>query len=501
MKVSGFDRALMSVFPTWGLNRVKARAALELVQRHFEAAEPGRRTEKWRRDGRDADLTRLGATKVLRENSRDLLRNNGWARRAQSVITGNVVGTGIMAKATGPNADVANDLWKRWAMTTECESDNRAPFGAIQAQCVDSCFPDGEVFLRRRWRRPSDRLTVPMQIQVLEADYLNTAWNFLTSESGGPIIQGIEFDGKGRRTGYYMWKNHPGSGRNSETPDFVPASEIIHIYDVQRAGSNFGVSWLAAAILSLKDLDDFEDAELMRHKIAACFAAFTTDVNGTGAPILDTDDDGDGDEMIEPGAILSLEPGRDVKFPTPPTITDTKLSERTLRKIAGALKGVTYEDLTGDYSQVNFSSGRMGRLATRPQIERWQEHMMIPLACQGVWDWCMEAAQTAGLLPEDEPLPGATWTSPPMQMIEPDKETLGTVRQVRGGLKSLSKAIREQGEDPDEVFAELAADMKKAKALGLVLDTDPSKTTQSGQEQPSETAINSPDDPAPAADP
>lgn len=247
MKVSGFDRALMSVFPTWGLNRVKARAALELVQRHFEAAEPGRRTEKWRRDGRDADLTRLGATKVLRENSRDLLRNNGWARRAQSVITGNVVGTGIMAKATGPNADVANDLWKRWAMTTECESDNRAPFGAIQAQCVDSCFPDGEVFLRRRWRRPSDRLTVPMQIQVLEADYLNTAWNFLTSESGGPIIQGIEFDGKGRRTGYYMWKNHPGSGRNSETPDFVPASEIIHIYDVQRAGSNFGVSWLAAA--------------------------------------------------------------------------------------------------------------------------------------------------------------------------------------------------------------------------------------------------------------
>jgi lambda family phage portal protein len=497
MKISGWDRFWLSVAPGYGERRITARARVDHLTRHYDAASPGRRTENWRRDGRDADLTLLGASKLLREHARDLLRNNGYAIRAQAVLAGKIIGTGILPKAEGPGADVAADIWKRWALTTECESDNRASFNGIQAQIVNALVADGEVFLRRRWRRVSDGLTIPLQVQVLEADYLNTGWNNITSDSGGPIIQGIEFDGRGRRTGYYMWPKHPGSGRNSENAKFVPASEIVHVYDPTRPGMNRGVSWLGAAILAIKDFDEFEDAELMKAKIAACFAAFVTDVNG-GANGLGDPQEGEDDsvEHIEPGLVSYLEPGRDVKTVSPPAVTDSGLAVRTLRKVAASLKGITYEELTGDFSNVNFSSARMGALATRPTIERWQYEMIVPLACQGVWDWAMEAAQYAGLLP-DGPLPSAEWTCPPMPMVEPEKEIMATVREVRAGLKPWSVGVAEQGRDPVKVLAQLIADKKAFDAAGLVLDVDPSKTTQSGQEQPSVTAENAPPEPAP----
>lgn len=500
MKVSGWDRFWLSVLPAYGMSRLRARAVADQLTRHFDAAAPGRRTENWKRDGRDADLTLLGPAKILREHARDLLRNNGYAIRAQSVITGKVVGSGIMPKSTGNGADVANDIWKRWALTTECESDSRVSFNGILAQCVQALVSDGEVFLRRRWRRLSDGLTIPLQVQVLEADYLNTGWNNITSDSGGPIIQGIEFDKLGRRTGYYMWKNHPGSGRNSQAAEFVDASEIIHVYDVVRPGQNRGISWLGAAILAIKDFDELEDAELMRQKIAACFAAFVTDINGASQPLGDAQaGEDDSIEHIEPGFVSYLEPGKDVKAVNPPAVTDSGLAVRTLRKVAASLKGITYEELSGDYSNVNFSSARMGNLATQPTIERWQYELIVPLLCQGVWDWAMEAAQYAGMLPETAPIPSVSWTCPPMKLVEPDKEILASVREIRAGLKSWDEGVSETGRDPDTVFAQIVARKKAFDAAGIVLDTDPSKTTQAGQEQPSETAINAPDDP-PAPD-
>ena len=60
----------------------------------------------------------------------------------------------------------------------------------------------GEVLVRRRWRKSSDGLPVPMQLQVLEAD-------FLDEEKHGPnganeIIQGIEFSPIGKRVAYWL---------------------------------------------------------------------------------------------------------------------------------------------------------------------------------------------------------------------------------------------------------------------------------------------------------
>ena len=145
---------------------------------------------------------------------------------------------------------------------------------------------------------------------------------------------------------------------------------------------------------------------------------------------------------MEPGMIANLPVGKDVKFGNPPTVTDSKFADRNLRKIAAGL-GVSYEDLTGDYSQVNFSSARMSRLAHWANVRDWQWNMLVPQLCDGVWAWAMEAAQIEGLVGAE--LPTAEWTTPPMPMIEPDKEGLAYQRLVRNGVMTHDAMVREQG--------------------------------------------------------
>lgn len=498
LPVSWFDRALLSLAPEYGLKRIRARATLDLLQkRHYEAAIPGRRTDNWQRNFHDADVTLRSAAATLRNHSRDLMRNNGWAKRARAVVSNNTVGRGIRPKAVGADPTVlaaAMDLWKRWGETVECESDNRQTFYGIQRLVMRNLMTDGEVLIRRRWRRAADGLSIPIQLQVIEADYINTAWNALNSDSGGPIIQGIEFDKLGRRAAYWLFQNHPGSGRNIDPPKRIAAEEIIHVYDVERAGQTRGVSWLGAAIVNLKELDEYDDAELMKQKIAACFAAFVTDTDGLGSPIGEPTTGDDSIETFEPGMIHQLPPGKSVTMANPPTLTSDALPARTLRRVAASL-GITFEDLTGDYSGVNFSSARMARIAHWGNVQAWQQDMVIPLVCTGVWDWAMEAAVDFGLLPV---APTSSWTPPPMPALEPDKEALALQRSVRAGAKTFSDMVREQGDDPDTHFAEYAADLARLDALKIVLDSDARKTTQVGQEQPSETAEKAPPEPDPA---
>lgn len=61
--------------------------------------------------------------------------------------------------------------------------------------------------MRLRERRTEDRLPVPLQLQVLEADHLDS-WKTEELRDGGFILQGIEFDALGRRRAYWLFPTH-----------------------------------------------------------------------------------------------------------------------------------------------------------------------------------------------------------------------------------------------------------------------------------------------------
>lgn len=496
LKVSWWDRFLISVAPGWGLRRVQARAQARLMERNFEAAGVGRRTSGWHRSPSDANTAAHGALTSLRELSRDLRRNNGWAKRGFEVIANNTIGWGIMPKPSGRSrqrSKVAIELWNEWANTTACDFDGRLNFYGLQRLAMMTIAEAGEVLIVKQ-PPASDEIAIPLRLQVLEPDYLDSNKHGLTTPEGGTIIGGVEFDQRGRRVAYWLYTSHPGSNGLTFTrfdSVRVPADRVLHVYQVDRPGQVRGVPWLAAAIARLKDLDDYEDAELMQQKVAACFGAFVTDMEGAGTAIGQQDTTDDELEHLEPGHIAYLPPGKTVTFAQPPRAQDGAFSTRSLRRIAASFN-VPYEEMTGDYSQVNFSSARMARLAHWQSVGVWREHMVIPQLCAGVWRWAMELAAEIEGWPA---IPTASWSAPPMPVLEPDREGLAYQRLVRIGAMTLPQMIRELGYDPYEQLDEIQQFNDEMDRRGIVLDLDPRRTTSGGQQQalPSEGEPAAPD--------
>lgn len=484
---SWFDRALLTVAPQWQVKRLKARMVADLALRHYEAAANNSRTQSWAHRSTDPNLANWLSLRRLRDVARDLVRNNGHAAAALSTIGDHAVGTGIIPKALPAN-DRVMGLWKAWAETTECDADGRHDFYGLQKLVMRSVAEAGEVLVRRRWRRLEDGYALPLQLQVLEADYLDTA-RTMPLPNGGRIIQGVEFDVLGQRVAYWLYATHPGDIVSTISTVFgqsrrIAASEILHIYRADRPGQVRAATWFAPVLLRFKDFAEFEDATLMKQKIAACLAVITSDVDGMAEPLGTAQAprrEGLPEfDSLEPGAILNIAPGRTVEVVQPPNATDYQpFVNVSLRAIAAGI-GVTYEDLTGDYSGMSFSSSRMSRIRHWARVDGWRWNMLIPQLCDPAWDWAMQAAQLAGFL---KAAPAARWTPPPMPMLEPDKEGLAIARNVRSGVQTMPEALRERGIDPDEFLAEVADFNAKLDAKKIILDSDPRQTTQAGQLQ------------------
>lgn len=477
------DRAIEYLAPAWALRRQRARAQ-GLVLRHYEGASSGRRTSGWARPATDANAAQEGQLDRLRYVARDLVRNNPYADSALDIIADHVVGWGIVAKPNPTNAAAAK-AWDEWAGSTACDADGRLNLYGLQKLIVRSVVRDGEVLVRRRIRRLEDEMALPIQLQVLEADFLDSFKTNMVLPNGHRIIGGVEFDAIGKRVGYWLYPEHPGSSMpgNTQTSRFVPAESVLHVFRADRPGQVRGASWFAPVVLAMKDFDDYTDAQLMKQKVAALLAGVVTDASGGNGTIVgNMVSASDEFPTLYPGGLVQAPPGTDVKFTDPPSISDYKdFSHVTLRGIAAGL-GVTYEDISGDFSQVNFSSARMSRLAHYDKVHDWRWMMTIPQFCDPAWDWVMQAAIVMNRL--RGPAPKALWTAPPIPMIEPDKEGLAYQRNVRAGIMTLSEAIRERGYDPKEHLAEMAQDNARLDELGLVLDSDPRKMTQAGQAQP-----------------
>jgi len=507
VQASWLDRAVGFLAPQAGLRRLRARVALDLLGRHYEGASIGRRTSGWRTSISDANASMGPSLARLREVARDLVKNNGHAESALTTIADHTVGWGIVAKPKKPNVRAA-ELWEEWAGTTACDADGRNDFYGMEKLVIRSVAEAGEVFVRRRLRRPDDDLPIPLQLQVLEADYLDTlkTGENVRNINGtivGRIIHGVEFDILGRRAAYWLFPEHPGSqmgggsgagGSLAGNSRRIPASEILHVYKQSRPGQVRGPSWFAPVLLRFKDFDEYEDATLMKQKIAACLAVITSDVDGSGAGLGVVDStQTPAIDSLEPGGVLNVAAGRTVSVVQPPSVADyPEYTKTSLRAIATGL-GVSYEDLTGDYTGMPFSAARMSRIRHWARVYDWQWRTLIPQFCDPAWRWAMEAAQIMGLPGE---APRAAWTPPPPPMIDPGAEGLAITRNVRAGIQTLSDALRERGYDPKEALVEMAEDNKLLDKLGIILDSDARNTTQAGgPRQYVTTGQVGPDDP------
>ena len=336
--------------------------------------------------------------------ARWLVRNNGYAANAIESWAGNVVGAGIkpssMIADSGLKAQVQK-LWLDW--TDEADAEGFTDFYGLQRRAAREVFIAGEVFFRFRPRRPQDGLTVPLQLQMLPSEMLPLNRNEV-APGGNVIRQGIEFDAIGRRVAYHFLRRHPGDMTDPGlVGDIVrvPASEVVHIIDPVDAGQLRGISRFAAGIVKLFLLDQYDDAELDRKKVAAMHALFIT-TPAPAEPLDAAEGRDENDERtldLQPGQITMLEPGEEVQTSAPADSGQTyePFQYRTLLQVSAAL-GVPYAYLSNDMLKANYSNSRLALLEFRRRIEAYQHAVIVWQLCRQVWARWMDTAVIAGAL-------------------------------------------------------------------------------------------------------
>jgi lambda family phage portal protein len=471
------DRAIAGLSPGWAYRREQARRALA-VMANYDAATSGNRGASWRRSSSDADTASSHRLR-LAFVGRDMIRNTPLAVRAQAVICNNVVGDGIIWKVSGGSptrTEKMRKVLKAHFDTTRIDADGRCNLYGLQRLVMNALVSDGEVLIRRRRRQNRDGLPLPFQVEVLEIDHLDNSRDRLLGSAGaeGEVREGIEFDAIGRRVAYWLYPEHPGAAlglRTSLVSRRVPANEIIHIYRQDRPKQMRGVSWFAPVALALQDLSDGQDAQIMRQKIAACFAAFRVAPEAEFTPTPGTDDPAGLATMV-PGRIQNLAPGENIVFGNPPGVEGyDKFTRLILQTVAGGL-GITYEALAGDLSQVNFSSARMGRMEMDRNVSAWQWLLMIPQMMQPLSQWALEAFDiSTGQIKRSTDLT-LDWVPPHRMLVDPAREIPALRDKVKAGFASRQGVVRELGFDPEDLTREHIEDRDLAELHGLRFDSD-----------------------------
>lgn len=434
----------------------------------------------------------------LERKAHDLVRRNPWAKSGVRAWQANLIGTGIRPQSKADDGDFRTEveaLWNEWIHFADTEE--TTDFYGLQALAARAAFVGGDAFLRLRPRALDGRSPVPFQLQLLEAQQLPRRLN-QNAPNGNNIRQGIEFDAEGRRVAYHFFRIHPGEfitglGLIASLADTVRvlASEVLHVYTPTRPGQIRGESEFAAELQRIFELDKWDDSELLRKQTTSLFAGFITksgvDDEVIPGAAIDTDEPGVADAVMEPGTLQQLSPGEQIAFSQPPGSGGGEKDwlNHQLRSIAAGM-GVTFEQLTGDLSSVNFSSIRAGLIEFRRVVKQHQQSFITHQLCRPTWERFVRIAILVGAI--DAPGffrdPAAflkvSWQPPGFEYVDIQKEVMADKIAIRGGLVSRSQSLIARGFDPEEVDEQMARDNARADSLGLILDTDPRKTTNAG---------------------
>ena len=406
-----------------------------------------------------------------------LIKNDPNAEKGLRVIENNVVGNGIAPQAVSRSGN--QDLVKRvekslvsYFDSKECDAARVTNFYGLQALALREMVKNGNVFIRRRPRAFSQGLTVPMQYQVISYDYLATDM-LDTTNGNNRIINGIEYNAIFQPVAYYFYKENPrdysqywtAKGREITR---VRASSVYHLYRRDQVDQRVGVSWFTPVLPTLRMLANYRQNVLTKQQIQSSFTGFiTTDDDGDVNKLLGKKKD-DGKSQIKRGQLNRLKPGEDIKFPDMPDISgDSEFYKQFRYDIANAL-GISYEELSGDYSQVNFSSGRMGWIAMSRNIQSIQHNIFGAQFLMGVGnDFLNNLVLQGTITPMEREDLFIKWVFPRRVMLDPVKETNALLAQINGKIKSRKQVIEDMGYDYHSVMDEMAYDKETLEQLGL----------------------------------
>lgn len=420
--------------------------------RRFDGAAGGRRGYGMGTFGR-ANPEIAAAGPQLRSRAAYLAQNNPWVCQAVGNWVGALIGSGIMPASRHPDPATRaaiNAFFRDW--TDSADAEGRSDFEGLQAAIAQSLVVAGEGLALI-----VDSDTGP-KIRVLPVELLDESKTADLS-SDRFIFAGVELDNSGQRLAYHILPERPGSVfATYATAQRIEAASVLHVVKASAPGQIRGASWLAPIILSASDFDQYADALLMSAKVAAMHSGFIVNVNGTAT------DPYDGADMpsMEPGTLVRLGMGDDVKFNSPAQLQQADaFLKHNLRQLAAGL-GLPDHLVSGDLSGANYSSLRAGLLPFRQRVEQVQYGVLVPQLLAPIWRAVIEYGILSGLIdaPDFEQNPraylAADWLPPKPLQVDPEKDVAATRAELELGLTSRRKAAAERGWLLEDLDAEIA---------------------------------------------
>lgn len=468
-----------------------ATAAVQASTPPFRSASSGtKRTAGWWAPTLGPNDSTLSSLSLLRDRSRAAVRNDGYAAGIIEHLVSNIVGTGLKPQCLAEDRDFRKKLQALWTLWTDTsDADGTLDWYGQQSQAVRCWLEAGEVFIRRRERRPEDGLVVPLQLQVLEPEMCPHDYSGINPKTGNRIRAGIEFDRLGRRAAYYFYASRPGDMQDWNAGDLrrIPAESVLHLFKPRRPGQMRGIPHLTPALLRLRELEQFDDAVLVRHKLANLFVAFLKPAAAESSNIMPLTGEAPGPTEngrptlgLQPGIFQELAPGEEVQFSEPPdTITGFADFIKHHLRAVGAATGVPYEVLTGDMDGMSDRLVRVILAEFRRRIQAEQHQSVAFQVCRPVWLWWMDLVFLSGALPipadylaDSQPYAKVKWMPQGWPYLQPVQDIEADEKAIRAGLTSRSAIVSENGDDAEVIDQEQADDNARADELGLKYDSD-----------------------------
>lgn len=458
-----------------------------IVKRVYAGANTGRLFADFTTSGNSADGELKTALKTLRDRSRDLARNNEYAKRYLELLRTNVVGkrgATLQVKAVDPNGQLdqlgnqlIEDAFKQWSKFGNCTVDGKLSFVDAQKMVIEGLARDGEVFIIKH---RNSRFTDSFALEFIEPDQIDVNKNESLS-GGNQIRMGIELDQYRKPIAYHVMSKHPdeslGVTSTTSKTTRIPAERMIHVYKHLRAGQTRGEPWMSPALAGIKQLGAFREAAIINARVGASKSGFFTSPAGDGFVA----DDIDGSIPImdaQPGTFHQLPQGVDFKAfdPQYPSGEFDSFHKACLKGIASAL-GVSYTSLANDLEATSYSSIRQGALEERDQYSEIQsffvDHFVMPV----FEAWLTAALEMATInLPLrkiDKFLNAAEFRCRSWSWVDPLKEMNAAVVGMKAGILSLQDVASQYGKDVEELLSQIKKDKALMDQFGVTYALEP----------------------------
>ena len=468
--------------------------------RMYAMAKASRLTAGWGTQTTSEDSELSTSLRTACGRSRSLIRDAAYAKRAKTIIQNNVIGSGIGMQAKvkttrdgfrGTINDAIEAAWEAWCQAEACHTGRSLHFADLERQLVGQVFEAGEIFVRLHFMR-QDASDVPLTLEIIEPERIADQYQPSPGDPRNSVKLGIEIDRFNAPVAYFIRTVHPGdtafAPRIMDFVERVPAEQILHLRIIERWPQTRAIPWMHAAARKLNDMDGLTEAEITAARAAACYMGIIEPPAANEVSFGAEQEDGTVQEELEPAVIHRLNAGEKFQSfsPNRPNTQIDPFMRMMLREVAAAV-GCSYESLSRDYSQSNYSSSRLALLDDRDLWRVLQLWFVRAFRMRIHRVWLQQAvlarAISAISLEEygnDPKKFGAVCFKPRgWSWVDPTKEVEAYKEAVRCGFTTVSDVIAQtgNGRDLEEVLDEREQELALMKAKALVFDTDPGVQT------------------------